>query len=72
MPRLNAQTIDLLDSDKLVKQLVGLERKTARGGKESIDHAPNGKDDVANAVAGVAQLARKPVAAVGRAFFEWL
>jgi hypothetical protein len=73
LPRLNAGTIDLLDNDKLVKQLVGLERKTARGGKESIDHAPNGgKDDVANAVAGVAHLARQPRAAVGFACVERL
>jgi hypothetical protein len=33
-----------------------LERRTARSGKDSIDHAPNGHDDVANAVAGVASL----------------
>jgi hypothetical protein len=34
-------------------QLVGLERRTARSGKDSIDHAPGGRDDLANAVAGV-------------------
>jgi hypothetical protein len=42
----------------MLLQLLGLERKTARGGKDSIDHAPGGKDDVANAVAGVAYLLR--------------
>jgi hypothetical protein len=36
----------------LVSQLCGLERRTARSGKDSIDHAPNMHDDVANAVAG--------------------
>jgi hypothetical protein len=30
-----------------------LQRPTARGGRESIDHAPGAHDDVANAVAGV-------------------
>ena len=28
-------------------------RRTARGGRDSIDHAPGGHDDLANAVAGV-------------------
>ena len=35
----------------------GLERRTARGGRDSIDHAPGGHDDLANAVAGAAALA---------------
>ena len=70
LPRLNAQTIDLLDHDKTVKQLVSLERRTARGGRESIDHPPSGKDDVANAVAGVASLARQPKAAVAFSVVE--
>lgn len=56
LPALNSRTIDLLDDDKLVNQIVGLERRVARGGKESIDHGPNGHDDVANAVAGLANM----------------
>jgi hypothetical protein len=36
----------------MVAQLVGLERRTARSGKDSIDHSPGGHDDIANAVAG--------------------
>jgi hypothetical protein len=35
----------------------GLERRTARGGRDSIDHAPGGHDDLANAVAGAVALA---------------
>lgn len=61
LPQLNAGTIELLDSDRLVKQLCGLERKTARGGRESIDHGPGGRDDLINAVAGVAHAAAKPL-----------
>ncbi|CCE97207.1 conserved hypothetical protein [Sinorhizobium fredii HH103] len=53
LPMLNSKTADLLDSDRLVNQIVGLERRVNRGGKESIDHAPGGHDDLANAVAGV-------------------
>jgi hypothetical protein len=52
-----ARRIDLLDSPKLLAQLVGLERRVGRGGRDSIDHAPGGHDDVANAVAGALVMA---------------
>jgi hypothetical protein len=52
LPNLNAGRVELLDERRLVAQLLGLERRTARGGRDSIDHAPNAHDDVANAVAG--------------------
>jgi hypothetical protein len=41
-----------------VAQICGLERRTGRSGKDSIDHAPNGHDDLANAVAGAAAATR--------------
>jgi hypothetical protein len=44
--------------DRLVAQICGLERRTGRSGKDSIDHAPNGYDDLANAVAGAATATR--------------
>jgi hypothetical protein len=43
-------------------QLLGLERRTARGGRDSIDHAPGAHDDIANAAAGALTLASKPEA----------
>lgn len=49
----NSQALALPDIERLTSQLVGLERRTARGGRDSIDHAPGGHDDLANAVAGV-------------------
>jgi hypothetical protein len=52
LPMLNSREVELLDSPRLVSQLIGLERRVARGGRDSIDHAPNGHDDVANAAAG--------------------
>ena len=52
LPVLNSRRADLLDRAPLVNQLVGLERRVARGGRESIDHAPGGHDDLANAAAG--------------------
>jgi hypothetical protein len=54
LPLINSGRIELPDHPKLISQLCGLERRTARGGKDSIDHAPGGHDDVANAVAGLA------------------
>jgi len=57
LPMLNSGKIELLDNPRLIAQLCGLERRTARGGRDSIDHAPGGHDDLANAVAGAAVLA---------------
>lgn len=53
---LNSRTVLLPDNDRLVAQLVSLERRTARSGRESIDHAPGAHVDLANAVAGAACL----------------
>jgi hypothetical protein len=52
LPLINAGQIELLDHPRLRAQLVGLERRTARSGKDSVDHAPGGHDDLANVVAG--------------------
>jgi len=52
VPAINSGTASLLDEARLINQLIGLERRTARGGRDSIDHEPGGHDDVANAVAG--------------------
>jgi hypothetical protein len=56
LPWLNSRNIDLIDHDRLVMQITGLERRTGRSGKDSIDHAPGGHDDLANAVAGAVQM----------------
>ncbi|BCG80089.1 hypothetical protein [Mesorhizobium sp. 113-3-3] len=56
LPLLNSGSVDLLDDDKLINQIVGLERRVARGGRESIDHGPGGHDDLANSVAGVVEM----------------
>lgn len=59
LPLLNSGNVELLDHPKLKAQLLGLERRTGRGGKDSIDHPPRGHDDVANAFAGVLSLFAK-------------
>ena len=61
LPLLNSRKVELLDHPRLISQLTGLERRTSRAGKDSIDHAPGGHDDVANAAAGVLTLAQRPV-----------
>jgi hypothetical protein len=53
LPLLNAGRVQLIDDRRLYDQLLTLERRTARGGHESIDHPPHAHDDLANVVAGV-------------------
>lgn len=57
---LNSRAVELLDQPRLIAQLAGLERRTARGGRDSIDHGPGGHDDIANAAAGALVLAAGP------------
>ena len=52
VPTINSGAVDLLDHPKLISQLIGLERRARSGGRDQIDHAPGGHDDIANAVAG--------------------
>src|SRR5690348_1871879 len=51
LPLINSGAVDLLENERLVVPLTQLERRTARGGKDSIDHTPGAHDDLANAVA---------------------
>ena len=54
LPLLNSGRIVLPRNERLIGQIVGLERRVSRAGKDSINHGPSGHDDVANCVAGVA------------------
>jgi hypothetical protein len=58
LPMLNSGRITLPRNDRLVHQIVSLERRVAAGGRETITHPDRGHDDVANAVAGAAKLSR--------------
>jgi hypothetical protein len=60
LPRINARTIRLLDHPRANNQICALERRTVRGGRDSIDHPPNAHDDCANAIAGLCGLAGRP------------
>jgi hypothetical protein len=53
LPAVNGRRVELLDHPKMVAQLCALERRTRRGGGDSIDHPPGGAhDDVINCCAG--------------------
>jgi hypothetical protein len=52
LPLVNSERVELLDDERLINQLTGLERRTSRGGRDSVDHAPGSHDDRANACAG--------------------
>lgn len=52
LPAINTPgRIELLDDRRLISQLCSLERRTARSGKDSVDHPRGGHDDVINAAA---------------------
>ena len=57
LPLLNSGRVALLDNSRMTSQFLALERRTARSGKDSVDHPPGGHDDVANAVAGALTMA---------------
>lgn len=57
LPAINSGEVELLDLPRLRGQLRNLERRTARGGRDTIDHAQGGHDDVANAAAGALLMA---------------
>lgn len=58
LPLLNSGRVMLPRNDRLVHQIVSLERRVAAGGRETITHSDRGHDDLANACAGAAKLSR--------------
>lgn len=60
LPLLNSSRVELPPMQRLQDELIGLERRTSRGGKDSIDHAPGAHDDIANAVAGACVMENGP------------
>jgi hypothetical protein len=54
LPTINSGRIRLVDDNRMLHQLISLERRTFRSGKDSIDHPQGGHDDLINAVAGAA------------------
>jgi hypothetical protein len=52
LPLFTTQAVDLLDYQPLLIELQQLERRTAKSGRDSVDHPPHGHDDYANAACG--------------------
>ena len=52
LPTLNSGRAQLLNLPRLASQLCGLERRTSRMGKDSIDHAPGAHDDLSERCRG--------------------
>jgi hypothetical protein len=53
-----AQRIDLPRNERAINQICSLERSVQRSGRDQITHPTHGHDDVANAIAGVVEVAR--------------
>ncbi len=64
LPLINSRRVDLLDDKRMIAQLVQLERRTSRVGRDMIDRAPGQHDDRINAAAGAivfAATGKKPM-----------
>ena len=65
LPQFTQGSVTLLDYQPLTVELMQLERRTSRSGRDAVDHPPGGHDDYANAVCGcLALLATKARATV--------
>jgi hypothetical protein len=72
LPAINSRRCDLLDNERVIAQLCGLERRTARGGRDTIDHRPGAHDDSCNSAGGAIVIALEANAnAVPLVFEGW-
>jgi hypothetical protein len=61
LPLVNSRAVALLDHERMMLQMVSLERTSVRfgGGRDRVDHPKGMHDDVANAAAGALVLAHQ-------------
>jgi hypothetical protein len=71
LPLITSERVEILDVKRLTGQLLGLERRTARSGKDSVDHGPRGRDDVANAAAGALGLVHLLAGSFSPVSYAW-
>lgn len=64
LPMLSSARVRMLDNSRLVSQFAGLERRTFSNGRDRVDHAPGGSDDLCNAAAGALCLCAAPTHSV--------
>lgn len=57
LPMINSASVELLEDPRLAGQLVGLDRRTGKSGKDAVDHRAGAFDDLSNAAAGALVLA---------------
>lgn len=60
LPALNSGTVEIPPDERLFNQIIGLERRTSRTGRDQIDHPPGASDDRANVIAGLVAITGKP------------
>ena len=69
LPHWNRNAVSIPNLPQLVRELRGLERRTHRSGRDTVDHGARGADDFANSLCGCMYLAfsaaRKPKIWVG-------
>ena len=51
---INTQMIEIPNDKGLINELVSLERRRGRSGRDTVDHPPRGRDDRSNVIAGLA------------------
>ena len=59
LPHFTRRIVNLPNHPRLLRELRLLERRTHQGGRDTVDHAPNGSDDFCNAVFGMLHLAQQ-------------
>ena len=64
LPTVTSGQVALLDNKRMVAQFAGLERRTSRTGRDTIEHPPGSHDDVANSVAGAIVMCATAVTSV--------
>jgi len=67
---INSARVALLDHPRLINQILCLERRTGSQ-RDVVDHAPGGRDDVANAVCGVLVAAVSKFGAYDASYAGW-
>jgi hypothetical protein len=68
LPLVNSGQALLLDTPELLRELRGLERRRGTNGRDRVDHAPGGHDDLANSAAGALVSAMRMARAVDHEF----
>jgi hypothetical protein len=71
LPIINSGRVELLDIPQVFRELIGLERRTTRTGRDQVDHAPGARhDDAINALAGAAVMAAEEQSQPGLCFVD--